>query len=84
MKISFIKYKEDKNSFKFAKGLGFDIYELDKPEMIDREIEELKEKKYTTIIISNELASFSDDLLAKYKYDNNLNIIIAPANKKHH
>lgn len=82
MKVSFIKYKKDENSFKLAKGLGFDIYELDKPENIDKEIERLKEKNYTTIIITNELASFSDNLLAKYKNDNKLNIIITPENKK--
>ena len=84
MKISFIKYKKDENSFRFVKGFGFDVYELDKPENIDEQIEQLRQKKYTTIVISNELASFSDDLLAKYRYDNNLNIVIAPANKKHH
>ena len=84
MKISFIKYKKDESSFRIAKGFGFDIYELESPENIDKEIEYLKEKKYTTIVISNELASFSDDLLAKYKNDTNINIIIAPASKKYH
>ena len=84
MKISFIKYKKDENSFRIAKGFGFDIYELESPENIDKEIEYLKEKKYTTIVISNELASFSDDLLAKYKNDTNINIIIATASKKYH
>ena len=39
MKISFIKYKKDENSFRIAKGFGFDIYELESPENIDKEIE---------------------------------------------
>ncbi len=82
MKISFIKYKKDENTFKLAKGFGFDVFEIDNPENIDKEIEYLKEKKYTTIVISNELASFSDNLLVKYKNDSNLNLIIAPERRK--
>ena len=84
MKISFIKYKKDENSFKFAKGFGFDVFEIDNPENIDKEIESLKGKRYTSIVISNELASFSDNLLAKYKNDDKINIIITPINKRHH
>ena len=41
--------------------------------------EELKKQKYTTIVIPNELASFSQDIISKYKYDPTLNIIIIPS-----
>ena len=44
-----------------------------------KEIEELKKQKYTTIVIPNELASFSQDIISKYKYDPTLNIIIIPS-----
>ena len=42
-------------------------------------IEELKKQKYTTIVIPNELASFSQDIISKYKYDPTLNIVIVPS-----
>ena len=46
---------------------------------IEEKIEELKKQKYTTIVIPNELASFSQDIISKYKYDPTLNIIIIPS-----
>ena len=55
--------------------------EIKEPEQIDETIEKLKKQKYTTIIIPNELASFSEKIINKYKYDNSLNIIITPAKK---
>lgn len=78
MKISYIKYKYDKKSFRIPQLLGFDVFEIDEPEKIDNKIEELKEKKYTSIVISNELASFSENIISKYSTNSKLNIIIAP------
>ena len=49
--------------------LGMNIEEIKEPEEIDNKIEELKKQKYTTIVIPNELASFSQDIISKYKYD---------------
>ena len=46
---------------------------------IEQKIEELKKQKYTTIVIPNELASFSQDIISKYKYDPTLNIVIVPS-----
>ena len=40
-----------------------------------------KEKRYTTVVIPNELASFSEKVINKYKYDNTINIIITPSKK---
>lgn len=78
MKVSFIKYEKD---YQLPKILGMNIEEIKKPEEIDNKIEELKKQKYTTIVIPNELASFSQDIISKYKYDNTINIIITPSKK---
>ena len=76
MKASFIKFEED---YQLPKLLGMNIEEIKEPEEIDNKIKELKKQKYTTIIIPNELASFSQDIISKYKYDPTLNIIIIPS-----
>ena len=76
MKISFIKYEKD---YQIPKLLGMNIEEIKEPEEIDNKIEELKKQKYTTIVIPNELASFSQDIISKYKYAPTLNIIIIPS-----
>lgn len=81
MKISFIKYEKEEN-FRMPKLLGMNVEEIKEPEQIDEKIEELKKQKYTTIVIPNELASFSENIISKYKYDNSLNIIITPSKDK--
>ena len=80
MKISFIKYEKEEN-YQIPKILGINIEQIREPEQIDEKIEELKEQKYTTIVISDELASFSEKIISKYKYDNSLNIVITPSRK---
>ena len=81
MKISFIKYEKE-NKFKIPKLFGMNVEEIKEPEQIDEKIEELKQQKYTTVVIPNELASFSEDIINKYKYDNSLKIVIMPSNDK--
>lgn len=76
MKISFIKYEKQEN-YQIPKMLGMHIEEVKEPEEIDQKIEELKNKEYTTIIMTNELASFSSDIISKYQNDS-INIIITP------
>lgn len=78
MKISYIKFKNDNSSFKFVKVLGMDIFEIEEPEQIDNKIKELRQNKYDTIVITNELASFSNDIIDKYQKDNKFRIIITP------
>ncbi len=78
MKISYIKFKNDNSSFKFVKVLGMDIFEIEEPEQIDNKIKELRQNKYDTIVITNELASFSNDIIDKYEKDNKFRIIITP------
>ena len=80
MKISWIKYKED-DSFKLFKNLGMDVYDIDDFDMIDNKLKELVDSNYKTIILSNQVASFSEDIIKKYKKSDDISIIIAP-NKK--
>lgn len=81
MKISFIKYEKESN-FRIPKILGMDVKEIKQPEQIDKKIEELRKQEYTTVIIPNELASFSENIISKYKNDSSINIIITPSNNK--
>lgn len=55
-----------------------DVYEIEDLDETDKKIEELVDKKYSTIVISNELANFSEDIIKKYTKKENINIIIAP------
>ena len=82
MKISFIKYGEQ-NKYPIANLFGMDIEEIKEPEQIDQKIEELKQANYTTVVIQNELASFSENIVSKYKYEKNFNIIIMPTKDSH-
>ena len=81
MKSSFLKYYKDKGSFNMVKKIGMNVIEVREPEQIDSIIENLKQEKYTSIVIQDELASFSEDIINKYQNDNNFNIIIIPNNK---
>ena len=78
MKVSFIKYKDDKNSYKIAKMMGLDVYEINTPEEIDKQLEILEKEKYKTIFIHNKLASFSDNIIKKYKNSEDIKIILTP------
>lgn len=78
MAISWLKSTNDNKSFKIFKSLGMDVYEIDDLDETDKKIKELVDKKYSTIVISNELASFSEDIIKKYSKKENINIIIAP------
>ena len=78
MKISWIKYKDDKQNFTVFKGLGFPVYELEDLEQTDNLIKDLIQKDYRTIIVTNEVAGFSQDIIKKYKKTDEINIIITP------
>ncbi len=80
MKISWIKYKDD-DSFKLFKNLGMDVYDIDDFDMVDNKLKELVDNNYKTIVLSNQVASFSEDIIKKYKKSEDISIIIAP-NKK--
>ena len=82
MAISWVKSSKDNKSFKVFKKLGMDVYEIDDLEKTDEKIRELVEQKYNTIVLSNEVASFSEDIIKKYGKAENINIIIAPSHNK--
>ena len=61
----------------WIKSVGMDVFEIENLEDTDKKIKELIDRKYNTIIISNELASFSQDIITKYKNMESINIIIS-------
>ena len=79
MRISYIKAIGDKKSFKMVKGLGMEVYELDDLEKIDDTIAELVKNNCHTIIMTNEIAGFSESIIRKYNKSENVNIFITPS-----
>ena len=55
-----------------------DVYDIDNLEKTDEKIKELINKNYSTIVLTKEVASFSQDIIKKYKNKENVSIIIAP------
>lgn len=76
MKISWLKSNQDFKNFKFVERLGFEVVKLDNQENVDQKIKELIEKKNDTIIITQELAGFSEDIIKKYSKNKDVKIII--------
>ena len=81
MRISLIKSKKDVQSFNLAKSFGMNVVELEENEEIDEKISELISNDCTNIIITNEVAGFSEDIITKYKTSNNVKIYIAPSKR---
>lgn len=79
MKISWIKSANDTKSFNIYKLMGLDVFELRELENTDKTIAELVNKKYDTIVVSSEVAGFSENIIKKYNKRDDLNIIIAPS-----
>lgn len=78
MKISWIKYEKDNKDFKIAEKLGMDVYRIENPEEVDRKMKELIDNNYKMIVLSNEVAGFSEDIIRKYQNKKDVNIIISP------
>lgn len=77
MKISWLKCKNDKSSFRLPETLGFDVFYLSNLEQTDKKLAELINEKYDTIVISNEVAGFSEDIIKKYQKNKNIRIVIS-------
>ena len=77
MKVSWIRGKDDDESFKVLKNLGFDVYNIDEPEKTDEKIEELVQNGNNIIVLSNEIASFSEDVITKYAKQDEISIVIS-------
>ena len=78
MKVSWIKQEKDNKNFTIAERLGMDVHRLTNPEVVDKTIENLVGKNCNTIVLSNEIAGFSEDIIKKYQNNKNINIIISP------
>ena len=78
MKFSCIKGKNDENSFRILRNLGADIYEINDYDETDNTIKQLIDANYKTIWITNELASFSEDIIKKYNKNDDVKIFIVP------
>ena len=76
MKISWIKEEKDNKNFIVAEKLGMDVHRLNNPEDVDKTMEELIKQKCNMIVLSNEIAGFSEDIIKKYKNNENVNIVI--------
>ncbi len=77
LKFVCIKSKKDEDSFRMFKTLGTKIYELEDLEQVDNKIKECIEQQYNPIVLSNEVANFSGDIITKYQNSNLVHIIIA-------
>lgn len=78
MKVSWIRAKGDNKNFEILKNLGFNVYSMDEPENTDKKIEELVNNDCKIIILSNEIASFSSDIITKYSNQEDVSIVISP------
>ncbi|MCL2383296.1 MAG: hypothetical protein FWC79_03950 [Oscillospiraceae bacterium] len=82
MKVSWIKFAKDKKSFRIFKSLGLDVFDVENPDDTDKKIAELINDNYSTFIISNELASFSEDIIKKYNKLEDINVVILPPKRE--
>ncbi len=77
MKLSWLKYEKDTKSFRLPEALGFDVFKLQDLEQTDTTIKKLIKQDYDTIILSNEVAGFSEDIIKKYQKDKEIKIVIS-------
>ncbi len=82
MKISWIKYKNDNKSFRIFKNIGMDVVDIENREDIDTAINRLVSNDYKTIILSSDVAAFSNDIITKYQKSDDINIVIMPNSRK--
>ena len=78
MKMTILKSINDKKSFKLFEILGADVEKIQDLEETDNKIKELIDKNYTTIVMTSEVAGFSESIIKKYNKMNDIKIIIAP------
>ncbi len=76
MKIAWVKQQADEKSFRWQENMGWEVLKIQDVEETDQKLEELIQKQYDTIIISNELSYFSEDIIRKYQKKDDVNIII--------
>ena len=77
MKISWLKLNNDNKSFKIPTSFGMDVFSVNSTENVDNKIDELIERNYNTIIVSNDVAGLSEKINKEYLYNKNVNILIS-------
>ena len=78
MKLAWIKYDKESN-FEKLEELGFNIVKLHNLEELDntdQKIDELIRKDYNTIVITNQVAGYSENMIDKYSKMEDIRIII--------
>ena len=76
VKVAWVKQQTDKKNFRLQENMGLEVLKIQDVEETDQKLEELIQKQYDTIIISNELSYFSEDIIRKYQKKDDVNIII--------
>ena len=76
MKISWLKLDNDNKSFKIPTSFGMDVFSVNSTENVDNKIDELISNNYNTIVISKEVAGFSQKINNEYLKNKNVEIII--------
>lgn len=76
MKIAWVKNQTDEKNFRLQENMGWEVLKIQDLEEIDQKLEELIGEKYDTIVISNELSYFSENIIRKYQKSDEVNIII--------
>lgn len=79
MSFAFLKGSNDNKSFKMFETLGANVANVEDLELTDDKIRELIRENYTTIILTNEVASFSESIIKKYNKTKDIKIIITPS-----
>lgn len=77
MKYVFVKRSNDLKSFKMFETFGANIEKIEDLEKTDEKIKELIGRDYRTIILTNEVASFSENIIKRYNKTHDIKIIIA-------
>ena len=78
MGIIWLKSSNDKKSFKVFESFGANVQQIDDLEQTDEKIRDIINHNCNTIIMTNEVASFSESIIKKYCKRDDIKIIIAP------
>lgn len=79
MQMAWIKYEKDTKSFQIPETLGLPVFKLQDLEQTDEQMEHLLKQNYDTIILSNEVAAFSENIVKKYGKKEGVKIVITPS-----
>lgn len=78
MKTVFLKSYNDKKNFKIFESFGAEARVIEDLERTDETIKSLVQNNYKTIVMTSEVAGFSESIIKKYNKRDDIKIIIAP------